>query len=69
MLTMRNPARKLRLAKKSELSTVVAGASAMPRRRKRRIQTGRRVLRFTGGLLLGGEIDGRAFFDLRLEHG
>ena len=36
---------------------------------KRRIQTGRRVLKRAGGLHLGGEFDGRAFFDLRLEHG
>ena len=69
MLKMRNPAKKLRLAKKSEPPAVVAGASAMPRRPKRRIQTGRPVLRPAGGLLLCGEIDGRAFFDLRLEHG
>ncbi|MGB1419841.1 MAG: hypothetical protein ACPG7K_03600 [Poseidonia sp.] len=36
---------------------------------KRRIETGRRVLKRAGGLRFSGEIDGRAFFDLRLEHG
>ena len=62
-------AEKDRLAKKSETTLHVVQRPIHCRSRKRRIQTGRRVLKRAGGLHSGGEIDGRAFFDLRLEHG
>ena len=62
---MRNPTKKLRLAKKSELPTVVQCREGVSDAFKREGLFSRRA----GGLLLCGEIDGRAFFDLRLEHG
>ena len=36
---------------------------------ERRIETLERLLRRAGGFRFSGEIDGRAFFDLRLEQG
>ena len=57
------------MAKKSEIPPRLALWFNTTSGLKRRIQTGRHVLKRAGGLHLSGEIDGRAFFDLRLEHG
>ena len=53
-----------RLAKKSEPCAHLRLCLIGPKLLKRRIETGWHRLKHAGGFHPGGEIDGRAFFDL-----
>ncbi len=56
--------RNLRLAKRNEPPVHTLLRSIPLKSLKRRIQTGWHRLKHAGGFHPGGEIDGRAFFDL-----